>query len=52
MGMMPITNNLMEKLNLKPTHKPIKDYYKALEQYDQYDLTHEGTVSNPFRDLT
>ncbi|MDE0481666.1 MAG: N-6 DNA methylase [Candidatus Poribacteria bacterium] len=38
----------MEKLNLKPTHKPIKDYYKALEQYDQYDLTHEGTVSNPF----
>ena len=38
----------MEKLNIKPTHKPIKDYYKALEQYDQYDLTHEGTVSNPF----
>ena len=38
----------MQKLNLKPTHKPIKDYYKALQQYDQYDLTHEGTVSNPF----
>ncbi len=38
----------MEKLNLKPTHKPIKDYYKALEQYEQHDLTHEGTVSNPF----
>ena len=38
----------MEKLNLKPTHESIKDYYKALEQYDQYDLTHEGTVSNPF----
>ncbi len=38
----------MEKLNLKPTYKPIKDYYKALEQYDQYDLTHEGAVSNPF----
>ena len=38
----------MEKLNLKPTHKPIKDYYKALQQYDQYNLTHEGTVSNPF----
>ena len=48
MGMMPITNNLMEKLNIKPTHESIKDYYKALEQYDQYDLTHEGTVSNPF----
>ena len=38
----------MEKLNIKPTHKSIKDYYKALEQYDQYDLIHEGTVSNPF----
>ncbi len=38
----------MEKLNLKPTHKPIKDYYKALQQYENYDLTHEGAVSNPF----
>ena len=38
----------MEKLNLKHTHKPIKDYYKALEQYEQHDLTHEGAVSNPF----
>ncbi len=38
----------MEKLNLKHTHKPIKDYYKALEQYQQHDLTHEGAVSNPF----
>ena len=25
-----------------------KDYYKALEQYEQHDLTHEGAVSNPF----
>ena len=38
----------MENLNLKPTHEPIKDYYKALEQYENYDLTHEGAVSNPF----
>ena len=38
----------METLNLKHTHKPIKDYYKALEEYNQYNLTHEGTVSNPF----
>ena len=38
----------MEKLNLKHTHKPVKDYYKALEQYDQHDFTHEGAVSNPF----
>ena len=38
----------MVKLNLKPTHKSIKDYYKSLLQYEDYDLTHEGAVSNPF----
>ena len=38
----------MKKLNLKPTHKPIRDYYEALEQYEQHDITHEGAVSNPF----
>ena len=38
----------MEELNIKPTHKPIRDYYEALEQYDQLDITHEGAVSNPF----
>ena len=36
----------MEKLNLKHTHKPIRDYYEVQEQYYQHDLTHEGTVSN------
>ena len=38
----------MEKLNLKSTHKPIRDYYEALEQYDRHNITHEGAVSNPF----
>lgn len=38
----------MEKLNLKPTHKPIRDYYEALEQYNRHNITHEGAVSNPF----
>ncbi len=38
----------MPKLNLKPTHKPIRDYYDTLQQYDQYNATHEGAVSNPF----
>ena len=38
----------MKELNIKPTHKPIRDYYEALEQYDQLDITHEGAVSNPF----
>ena len=43
--------NPMEKLNLKPTHKPIRDYYEALEQYDRHNITHEGAVSNPFAQL-
>ena len=38
----------MKKLNLKPTHKPIREYYEALKQYDRLDITHEGAVSNPF----
>ena len=38
----------MKKLNLKPTHKPIRDYYEALEEYEQHNITHEGAVSNPF----
>ncbi|MYB96107.1 N-6 DNA methylase [Candidatus Poribacteria bacterium] len=38
----------MKKLNLKPTHKPIRDYYEALEQYEQHNITHEGAVSSPF----
>ena len=38
----------MPQLNLKPTHKPIRDYYASLQQYDQHNITHEGAVSNPF----
>ena len=38
----------MQRLNLKPTHKPIRDYYATLQQYDQHKATHEGAVSNPF----
>ena len=38
----------MPKLNLKPTHKPIRDYYATLQQYDRHNATHEGAVSNPF----
>ena len=38
----------MPKLNLKPIHKPIRDYYATLQQYDKHNATHEGAVSNPF----
>ena len=41
----------MPKLNLKPTHKPIRDYYATLQQYHQHDITHEGAVSAPFETL-
>ena len=36
------------ELNIKSTHKPIRDYYEALEQYDRHNITHEGAVSTPF----
>ena len=38
----------MPQLNLKPSHKAIRDYYATLQQYAQHDITHEGAVSNPF----
>ena len=38
----------MPKLNLKPTHKPVRDYYATIQQYDLHNATHEGAVSNPF----
>ena len=38
----------MQQLNLKPTHKIVRDYYLSLQQYDKHDITHEGAVSNPF----
>ncbi len=41
----------MPKLNLKPNHKAIRDYYTTLQQYEQHDITHEGAVSSPFDTL-
>ena len=41
----------MPLLNIKPTHKPIKDYYATLQQYNQQAITHEGAVSAPFGTL-
>ena len=41
----------MPKLNLKPNHKAIRDYYATLQQYAQHDITHEGAVSSPFETL-
>ena len=41
----------MTTLNLKPTHKPIKDYYDALDQFDQLGFTHETAVRSAFQSL-
>ena len=41
----------MPKLNLKPRHKAIRDYYATLQQYAQHGITHEGAVSSPFDTL-
>ena len=41
----------MPTLNLKPSHKAIRDYYATLQQYEQHAITHEGAVSSPFDTL-
>ena len=41
----------MPQLNLKPSHKAIRDYYATLQQYDKHGITHEGAVSSPFDTL-
>ena len=41
----------MTTLNIKPTHKPIKDYYDALHQFDQLGFTHETAVRSAFQSL-
>ena len=41
----------MPKLNLKPSHKPIRDYYATLQEYQQHNIRHEGAVSSPFDTL-
>ncbi len=41
----------MPKLNLKPSHKAIRDYYTTLQQYEKHAIIHEGAVSSPFDTL-
>ena len=41
----------MPQLNLKPSHKAVRDYYATLRQYDRHNVTHEGAVSSPFEML-
>ena len=41
----------MTNLNLRPTHKIVKDYYSELNQFDQVGATHEGAVRSAFQSL-
>ncbi len=40
-----------DMLNLKPTHKPIKSYYAALDRFANLGVTHETAVRAAFQDL-
>ena len=39
------------ELNLKPSHKAVKDYYAALLKFTQLGYEHEGAVKNAFANL-
>ena len=41
----------MPTLNIKPTHKPIKNYYTELKAYAKIGAEHEGAVRTAFQNL-
>ena len=41
----------MPALNIKPTHKPIKNYYAELKEYAKVGAEHEGAVRTAFQNL-
>lgn len=41
----------MPQLNLKPAHKPVRDYYATLQRYVQHGVTREGAASAPLETL-
>ena len=41
----------MPVLNIKPTHKPIKNYYAELKAYAKVGAEHEGAVRTAFQNL-
>ena len=43
--------SIMPTLNLKPTHKPVKTYYAALDQFARLGVTHETAVRGAFQGL-
>ncbi len=41
----------MAILELKATHKAVRDYYKALHRFAELGSKHEGAVRSAFQDL-
>ena len=41
----------MPTLNLKSTHKPVKEYYESLDQFERLGVTHEMAVRSAFQSL-
>ena len=41
----------MPDINIKPTHKPVQNYYTELERYAQLGEENEGTVRTAFQSL-
>ena len=41
----------MHRLELKPTHKPVQNYYAALRQFDNLGVSHETAVRSAFQGL-
>lgn len=41
----------MQKLNLKPAHKPVQAYYQSLNQYSQLNIFHETAIKVAFQNL-
>lgn len=41
----------MDTLKMKVTHKPVREYYKALQQYETIGVAHEGAVKVAFQNL-
>src|SRR5712691_1188375 len=41
----------MERLNLKPTHKAVQNYYQALKEFESLGVSHEGAVRSAFQNL-
>ncbi|NQT36532.1 MAG: hypothetical protein HQ581_03530 [Planctomycetes bacterium] len=41
----------MKKTTVKPTQKPVKQYYQALEEFAAQDVSHEMAVRSAFQHL-